>query len=614
MYWTTAVRVACPTNQTIRPSSVITTSPSGPRLDVLSMSASRTEQHCMNGVSITSVVLTNFGNRVAWVWALAEILPTDNIVSGTAEPIESSMTSNAASISIEPCRVVIGPQHSQQIIITLPSSVKSCRVVFHYGDEVLRHQVRQHYILPRSPQSREDADVPPALRKGRRKIRVADLMRTFTNEVPFPIVEVPSALRKPIRTEDWRRALSQQLSLRQHLVLNVYAVSEGIAVMSQDMHSVDQRTKTTRRSDSPITLASIHVETEAFHSQSKSTGSSDTPGDELSEHLPNLQYDKHTERKSVQPPPSTSGSDPDQASGNQPRTIQLELNPQKLLVFRSCLPLEKNTGKFPLIVFSVFPDIGHGRFTLSINAATGWPSDYLCKVMWSAFPVSDVRQHALPEAGKPRSPSYSIAKGPIFRCVGSTGASTHADCDARSIRGFGVIPLFKTKEHHKPNDLQLPFVFCPHEARSVYTQDWCITVWTQPISATRLSGEITQSRSSVDSTDRATSQFVLPITLEGQSLGSNVHSTAAMEPNHLSNVATVRSPPSTVSRTGQLITVHNGATRISRSGRVMELGPLRISGLPVHFKPIPGCSDSPHRSHEAIVIRLLYSSGSAALA
>ncbi|THD21476.1 hypothetical protein D915_007169 [Fasciola hepatica] len=580
VYWTTAVKVSYPSNQCVRLSQAPSTPPT-PRL-LASPSTSTHLDHSANDVSITSVVLTNFGTRVAWVWARVEPLSVDDKICELAEPDSSIESANMTSISIEPCRVVIGPQHSQQVIITMPSEVKACRVVFHYGDEVLRHQVRQHFILPRSVISNPGNDERSSQRKARKQIRIVDLMCSFANETPFPITEVPSQLKKPIRLEDWRRALSHQLRLRQYLVLNVYAVTSEFA-SSQGKKSLGQFSRTSRRSDSPTTLASIHVEADAFNTHAKSTGSCEL-GEETLEHANNSCCERITSTSSTPVPLPGAGE-------SYSRTIRPELNPAKLLTFSNCFPTEMSSG----------------HFSLSISDVTLWSSEYECKVVWSTFPVGDVRRRVyISTVGS--CPSSCDTQDCIFECVGSTEMTTSVPDapGARSTSGFGALPLNQTTAHRRPNALRIPFVFRPRDAHTSYTQDWCITVWMQPTRATDL--HVTESRTTVDLTDRRTSQFVFPITLKGRSRGPDSRSVVSVETGRSSTEKTTCSDTlrSThgASRTNQLITTHHSATRFSRSGRVMELGPLRIAGLPVLFKSVDRYSDSPSQTHELELINL----------
>lgn len=88
-----------------------------------------------------------------------------------------------------------------------------------------------------------------------------------------------------------------------------------------------------------------------------------------------------------------------------------------------------------------------------------------------------------------------------------------------------------------------------------------------------------------------------------QSQGSDLPSVSAPKDQGRPSTATtadsnVRRSTGGIFRANQPITVHQGVTRFSRSGHSMELGPLRITGLPVHFKAVDNGSDSPFQTHE----------------
>ncbi|KAA0190660.1 hypothetical protein FBUS_08520 [Fasciolopsis buskii] len=564
VYWTTAVELKSPTH----PSSAQLT-PFGSHRVASSSNFCHLGRSVNDNDSITSVVLTNFGSRAAWVWARAEpLLFDDNKSSAYGERCASARSDDMNSISILPSRVVIGPQHSQQITVTLPFGMTACRVVFHYGDEVLRHQVRQHFILPRSTPSSVGPNGASGQHKARKQIRIADLMCGFTNEATFPITELPSQLKKPVRTEDWRRALTQQLRLRQHLVLNVYACT-GEPVSPRNRDSLDQCTRTRQRSNSSNTPASIYVETEAFNSHAKSTGSSEL-GEELSERV------AHTPSTSIQ----LTATDE-----IIPRKLRPALNPTTLLTFSSCPPKETCSG----------------YFSISIAEAVSWSSKYMCKVAWSASAVGDVHQRTANGTTNSRSLSSCAVNDFIFECVGFKDTACVDQKSRSSTSGFGTLPLKITEAHGKPGAVRIPFVFRPREAHTAYMQDWCISVWMQP---SRMTGShITASPTTVDLSDRNTSKFVFRVTLQGQSQGSDLPSVSAPKDQGRPSTATtadsnVRRSTGGIFRANQPITVHQGVTRFSRSGHSMELGPLRITGLPVHFKAVDNGSDSPFQTHE----------------
>ncbi|OON16531.1 hypothetical protein X801_07655, partial [Opisthorchis viverrini] len=240
IYWTTATPLS--NRKAHRKSSSFGLNIDPPA--VLSPTAMATK-----GTSVACVVLTNFGLRAAWILCSVEPRETCRQVSN------DKAVEMATGALVEPSRMVIGPRQSQKIVITMQPGVESARVTFFYGDEVLRHQVRQHYIRP--PKS-------VARRRIGRHVKVIDLMEDFTNEIPFQITEMPPRMRHPVRPEDWYQALSKQLHLREHFVLNVYSngsSSNGTEKPDQTESLTEQKPAS---ADSSPTLTSIVVREDAF--------------------------------------------------------------------------------------------------------------------------------------------------------------------------------------------------------------------------------------------------------------------------------------------------------------------------------------------------------------
>ncbi|KAA3678188.1 uncharacterized protein DEA37_0012138 [Paragonimus westermani] len=534
VYWTTASRVLPPVC-----SKSLDTRPV-PRLGVQT-AESRSGSLC--GASVTCVVLTNFGARAAWVMAFVEPLET-----GSSKP---SLTSDGSgfdceransAIVVEPNRMVISPKQSQNVIITLRRDLMAARILLFYGDEVLRHQVRQHYILSGHSNSVNTGHT-------RRHVKVADLMCDFANELPFQLVEMPTQLRHPIRPEDWRRALSKQLRLREHLVLNVY-VNEGDSPNSAkdsgapELQSEPEAACRGRTcSVSSPSLLSIMVQEDAFSNYRSSIARMD-------------QVTRSSMCTRLQPSVRRTGP------VSHVDTF-LRLDPPNKLVFPT--PQEHSNSE--------------------------------------AQPTSRIHQSGVKDESTLNSPSlesHSLRSEHVFVFVPSTSSSSSSTassgkhlCDGQTCGLLSTAPNFV--------DLHLSFEFRPPLGIKTvcYRQHWQLTIWLQP--ATNSPSQSPQRRlsaSGFDITHPSTQRFTFSRVLEGQfsPTQSRIHLSPKPSCNRPSISPTSADPPRADAQemTNRILTVAN-----PKRSTIHKLGPMLIQGLPVKFPPVDSASnDSPVSTYQ----------------
>ncbi|KAF5398939.1 hypothetical protein PHET_07928 [Paragonimus heterotremus] len=561
VYWTTASRVLPPVasrSLDIRPV---------PRFGVQS-AESRSGAVC--GASVTCVVLTNFGARAAWVVAFVEPLET-----ASSKPVLTSGGSGfdcgrpTSAIVVEPNRMVIGPKQSQNIIITLRPDLMAARILLFYGDEVLRHQVRQHYILSGHSNSINTGHI-------RRHIKIADLMCDFANELPFQLVEIPTQLRHPIRPEDWRQALSKQLRLRERLVLNVYVNESDSSDSVKNSGAPDLQIepeaacrKRTCSASSP-SLLSIMVQEDAFSNCHSSTVRMD-------------QMTRSSERTKLQPSVRNADSvDPDDTF--------LRLDPQNKLVFPTPQEHFKSEAKFIL-------HLQESPSGQTESNATVY------RVMCLAQPTSRIHQSAVKDESALSSSSlesHPLRNEHVFMFVSSTSpsASSAAPSGKHPCDGQTCGLLF-TAPHLV--DLHLSFEFRPPLGIKTvcYRQHWQLTIWLQP--ATISPSRASQRRLSIsgfDITHPSTRRFTFSRLLEGQfsptQLQIDLSPKAPSDRPSISPTSTHPSRADVQAMANRILTVAN-----PKRPAMHKLGPMLIQGLPVNFAPVDSASnDSPMSTYQ----------------
>ncbi|GAA51424.1 hypothetical protein CLF_106088 [Clonorchis sinensis] len=479
------------------------------------------------GTSVACVVLTNFGLRAAWVLCNVEPRETCRQVSN------DKAVEIATGALVEPSRMVIGPRQSQNILITMQPGVESARVTFFYGDEVLRHQVRQHYIRPLKSVAR---------RRIGRHVKVIDLMEDFTNEIPFQITEMPPRMRHPVRPEDWYQALSKQLHLREHFVLNVY--SNGSS--SNGTENPDQTESLTEQkptsADSSPTLTSIVVREDAFGVGKSRQLSSPVP--------------KFANYKPRGCSKTLFRSTPSKAT-------PLCLEPEDILVLPSCHAGGRSQAEFRLRLDSHMTD----------------QRDNLWQVECTLHPHSKVNWSNCSKLQPFEEPVFISLPSPVTR-------NQRPDSDGH-ICGF----LALGEDNSEMATLRIPFEFRAPPLANVYRQRWQLRVWAKPYS--HLSSEISATNLidfvKVDTTYRNGSNAQFDVVLEGQCL--SVSTTTESGPNSpvfdpvrtmapvLNNTNLVRSSLQSSTVPSQLIPLRKHAHR-------HKLGPLLIEGIPVIFSPV----------------------------
>ncbi|KAF8561882.1 hypothetical protein P879_03377, partial [Paragonimus westermani] len=573
VYWTTASRVLPPVC-----SKSLDTRPV-PRFGV---QTAECRSGSMCGASVTCVVLTNFGARAAWVVAFVEPLETGNskpVLTSDGSGFDCERANSA--IVVEPNRMVISPKQSQNVIITLRRDLMAARILLFYGDEVLRHQVRQHYILSGHSNSVNTGHT-------RRHVKVADLMCDFANELPFQLVEMPTQLRHPIRPEDWRQALSKQLRLREHLVLNVYVNEDDPPNSVKDLGAPELQSEPeavcrghTCSVSSP-SLLSIMVQEDAF-----SNGRS------------SIARMNQMKRSSVctRPQPSVRRTGP---VGHVDTFLRLD--PANKLVFPTPQEHSKSEAKFILHLQESPPGQTESSATIY-------------RVMCLAQPTSRIHQSGVKDESTSNSPSlesYSLCSEHVFVFVPSTSSFSSSTassgkhlCDGQTCGLLSTAPNFV--------DLHLSFEFRPPLGnKSVcYRQHWQLTIWLQP--ATNSPSQSPQRRlsaSGFDITHPSTQRFTFSRVLEGQwcvcSLSavdrqfsptqSRVHLSPKPSCNRPSISPTSTYPPRADAQvmTNRILTVAS-----PKRSTIHKLGPMLIQGLPVKFAPVDSASnDSPVSTYQ----------------
>ncbi|TGZ75977.1 hypothetical protein CRM22_000081 [Opisthorchis felineus] len=484
------------------------------------------------GTSVACVVLTNFGLRAAWVLCNVEPRETCRQVSN------DKAVEIATGALVEPSRMVIGPRQSQNIVITMQPGVESARVTFFYGDEVLRHQVRQYYIRP--PKS-------VARRRIGRHVKVIDLMEDFTNEIPFQITEMPPRMRHPVRPEDWYQALSKQLHLREHFVLNVY--SNGLS--SNGTENPDQTESLTEQkptsADSSPTLTSIVVREDAF-----GVGKS---------------------RQYSSPVPKFASYKPQDCSqtlfrSTPSKVTPLRLEPEDILVLPSCHAGGRSQAEFRLRLDSHMTD----------------QRDNLWQVECTLHPHSKVNWSNCSKLQPFEEPVFISLPSPVTR-------NQRPNSDGRIC---GLLAL--GEDNSGMATLRLPFEFRAPPLANVYRQRWQLSVWAKPCS--HLSSEISATNLidfvKVDTTYRNGSNTQFDVVLEGQCLpvstttGSGPHS-PVFDP--VRTIAPVLNNTNLVRSSLQSSTVPSQLIPLRRHARRHKLGPLLIEGIPVIFSPVSSESE-----------------------
>ncbi|KAF7257516.1 hypothetical protein EG68_05262 [Paragonimus skrjabini miyazakii] len=556
VYWTTASRVLPPVDT--RPV---------PRFGVQS-AENRSSAVC--GASVTCVVLTNFGARAAWVVAFVEPLET-----GSSKPVLTSGGSGfdcarpTSAIVVEPNRMVIGPKQSQNIIITLRPDLMAARILLFYGDEVLRHQVRQHYILSGHSNSVNTGHT-------RRHVKVGDLMCDFANELPFQLVEMPTQLRHPIRPEDWRQALSKQLRLRERLVLNVYVNESDLPDSAKNLGAPELQIEPevacqgrTCSASSP-SLLSIMVQEDAFSNCRSSTARMD-------------QMTRSSERTKLQPS-VRNGDSVDHAD------TFLRLDPPNKLVFPTPQEHIKSEAKFIL-------HLQESPSGQTENNATVY------RVMCLAQPISRIHQSAVKDESALNSSSlesHPLRNERVFMFVPSTSpsASSAAPSDKHPCDGQ-TCGLLSTAPHLV--DLHLSFGFRPPLGIKTvcYRQHWQLTVWLQP--ATNSPSQSSQRRlsaSGFDITHPSTRRFTFSRLLEGQfspiQLQIDLSPKASCDRPSISSTSKHPSSADVQAMANRILSVAN-----PKRPAMHKLGPMLIQGLPVNFAPVDSASnDSPVSTYQ----------------
>ncbi|CAL8078572.1 unnamed protein product [Calicophoron daubneyi] len=579
LYWTTAFRCRSKTSDSIKQQF-------SPSLRGQLISHGNAFQS-----TVTSVVLTNFGDRAAWVVAFLEL--PEKIDSSSADDRTKSFIAAfdpLSGVTVEPGRMVIASKQSASVMITLPQNMNSARVLFFYGDEVLRHQYRQHYALPGKPSS----EIYKDSHRQRPQVKRTDLMTYFKNETPFQIVEVPPSLRHPIRPEDWRKALSQQLRSREHLTLNIYAQQNEETVVEDECRAdvdgtvvTDRRSqKTTTRSDSSATLASIFVQEEAFRNRRSATS---VKPDEAVEICDSGTQDSHRVDEIVTQ--LASGSD---VTGNpyashlgllpSSAPLRLKLDPPNTLVFPSCAAADvKSDGSF------------------SLTSVHTLPSNMAWRLMWLAHPVSDVRHTDADQSCTQNMRVRGLNDECVFYCASSKKNIAYR-INEQHPRGPGQGDGLLTSDVSSSSVI-IPFVFHPPSLKGLYLQDWCLTVWLQPTSQQLANSEAQrnfETTTSVDPTGVNTLRYLFSVTMEGQ----RTYPLSPKAPVTSMCTTTSLTQQSPLSRPMERPVFSNHLTQ-EHPKSWQRVGPLIISGLPVVFNPVDGKSATPSSSYQLTITNSL---------
>uniref|UniRef100_A0A0X3PHG9 Centrosomal protein of 192 kDa n=1 Tax=Schistocephalus solidus TaxID=70667 RepID=A0A0X3PHG9_SCHSO len=201
---------------------------------------------------VTRVVVSNWGQRTAWVLVRYSPWKEETVKSTAAAATDVTTELQAPRLTVKPDRFFLAPNQIVDVHITITGEPIVARVLFYHGNEVIRQQFCESY---RSDAGRKRcSDASRADTSGSR-LHTFDLIDIATGEGEkensFLTAEVSTAPIASVRPELWRQWLHTELKETPPLTLMVRCVESPKQSNSTEVFGMSQPSPQTRPTSSP---------------------------------------------------------------------------------------------------------------------------------------------------------------------------------------------------------------------------------------------------------------------------------------------------------------------------------------------------------------------------